>query len=79
MPGEGRLLTVGPDDLRGAPPIMPVHIELAGLSVEEAFELRLLARDGELRVQVDGEAEPRLVRGLWADPHDPARLTLFLS
>jgi hypothetical protein len=58
---------------------MPAHVELGGLSPEDAFTIRLLARDGELWVRVAGEAEPRRVSGIWQDPHDAGRLTLFLA
>ena len=73
------VITVRPDDVRGAPPIMPAHVELGGLGAEEAFEMRLLARDGELFVLVDGEPAPRPVTGIWPDPHDGSRLTLFFG
>jgi hypothetical protein len=83
-------IDVQPSDLRGAPPIMPAHVELSGVSAEDAFTMRLFARDGGLRradlppslapgVRVAGEAAPRLVTGIWTDPHNSARLTLFLA
>jgi hypothetical protein len=72
-------IAVQPGDLRGAPPIMPAHVELTDVSAEDAFTMRLLARGGELWVRVAGEAAPRQVTGIWTDPHNPARLTLFLA
>lgn len=72
-------ISVDANDLRGAPPIMPAHVELSDLSPEDAFAMRLLARDGELCVRVQGEPAARRVTGIWADPHNAARLTLFLA
>jgi hypothetical protein len=80
---------VPPTGLRGAPPILPAHAELPEVSAEDAFTMRLLARDGGTHpawptpsaaaVRVAGEAAPRRVAGIWTDPHNAARLTLFLA
>ncbi|HVB11222.1 MAG TPA: hypothetical protein VNM16_12770 [Bacillota bacterium] len=70
-------IAVQATDLRGAPPIMPAHVELPDVSAEDAFAMRLLARDGDLWVRVAGEAARRQVTGIWTDPHNAARLTLF--
>ncbi len=72
-------IAVKPDDVRGAPPIMPAHVELPDVTAEDAFAMRLLARDGDLWVRVAGEASPRQVTGIWSDPHNAARVTLFFA
>ena len=72
-------IAVEPDEVRGAPPIMPAHVELPDVSAEDAFAMRLLARDGDLWVRVAGEASPHRVTGFWTDPHNAARVTLFFA
>lgn len=72
-------IAVEADEVRGAPPIMPAHVELPEVSAEDAFAMRLLARDGDLWVRVSGEASPHRVTGIWSDPHNAARVTLFFA
>lgn len=62
------------------PLMMPRSVELFGLSLGEAMQIRQAAAGGALFVRVDSpEGEQIAVTRIWPDPHDQTRITLFLA
>lgn len=62
------------------PMLMPKNVELWNLSMEESMRIRQAAAQAALYVRLDSpEGQQLQVVRLWADPHNPARITLFLK
>ena len=64
-------LVVQSKQIQEIPMLMPKNVELWNLAPAEQLKIREAFSQGELYV--------RKVVKLWPDPHNPARITLFLK
>ena len=73
-------LVVQSKQIQEIPMLMPKNVELWNLAPAEQMKIREAFSQGELYVRKDSPEGERLpVVKLWPDPHNPARITLFLK